>query len=124
MQYLCQKLDLPKVRPRGVGRVCLYFYSLAFREGAFPETEFSRVPYSRKLGRELYINSTWTKRRQNAYVAQAIACSDNGNHATIHATGLTTDEANTKLMGALRELKLMPQPESGQPQKDLPEAAI
>ncbi len=72
---------------------------------------------------ELYINSTWTKRRQNAYVAQAIAWSENGNHATIHATGLTTDEADTKLMGALRELKLIPKPEGGQPEKHLPEAA-
>ncbi len=72
---------------------------------------------------ELYINSTWTERRQNAYVAQAIAWSENGNHATIHATGLTADEADTKLMGALRELKLIPQPEGGQPEKHLPEAA-
>jgi hypothetical protein len=58
---------------------------------------------------ELYINSTWTKHYTGAYVAQAIAFSENGNHATIYATGFTADEADTKLMGALRELKLIPE---------------
>ncbi len=48
-------------------------------------------------------------------MAQAVAWSENGNHATIHATGLTADEADTKLMGALRELKLIPQLEGSQP---------
>ena len=60
---------------------------------------------------ELYVNSTWTKRCGDTYEAQAIAWSENGNHATIHATGVTADEADTKLMGALSELKLIPQPE-------------
>ncbi len=55
---------------------------------------------------ELYINSTWTKRYGNAYIAEAVAWSENGNHATICATGNTADEADTKLMGALHELKL------------------
>ena len=59
---------------------------------------------------ELYLNSTWTERYANSsYAAEAIAWSENGNHATIHATGITADEANTKLLGALRELKLVPQ---------------
>ena len=59
---------------------------------------------------ELYLNSTWTERCGNAsYVAEAIAWSKNGNHATICATGNTADEADTKLLSALRELKLVPQ---------------
>jgi len=72
---------------------------------------------------ELYINSTWTKRCGDAYVAQAAAFSENGNHATIYATGITADEADTKLMSALRELKLIPQPEGSQLEKRLPDAA-
>jgi len=58
---------------------------------------------------ELYINNTWTKHYADAYVAQAIAFSESGNHATIYATGITADEADAKLMGALRELKLLPE---------------
>ena len=59
---------------------------------------------------ELYLNSTWTERCGNSsYVAEAIAWSENGNHATICATGNTADEADTKLLSALRELKLVPQ---------------
>ena len=59
---------------------------------------------------ELYLNSTWTERYgDSSYVAQAIAWSEYGNHATIHARGITADEADTKLLGALRELKLVPQ---------------
>ena len=59
---------------------------------------------------ELYLNSTWTERCPNSsYVAQAIAWSEYGNHATIYATGITADEADTKLLGALRELTLVPQ---------------
>jgi hypothetical protein len=59
---------------------------------------------------ELYLNSTWTERHGNSYyVAEAVAWSENGNHATIYATGITADEADTKLLGALRELKLVPQ---------------
>ncbi len=57
---------------------------------------------------ELYINSSWTEHYTGTYVAQAIAFSEHGNHATIYATGITADEANTKLMGAMRELKLIP----------------
>ena len=70
---------------------------------------------------ELYLNSTWTRRCGDAYVAQAIAWSESGNHATIYAPGITTDEADTKLMGALRELKLIPQPECSQLKKRLPD---
>jgi hypothetical protein len=59
---------------------------------------------------ELYLNSTWTQRYGNSYyVAEAIVWSENDNHATIHATGITADEADTKLLGALRELKLVPE---------------
>jgi hypothetical protein len=59
---------------------------------------------------ELYLNSTWTERHGNSsYAAEAIVWSENGNHATIHATGITADEADTKLLGALRELKLVPE---------------
>jgi len=59
---------------------------------------------------ELYINSTWTKRYGDAYyIAEAIAWSENGNHAAIYTIGVTADEADIKLMGALRELKLIPE---------------
>jgi hypothetical protein len=59
---------------------------------------------------ELYLNSTWTERYGDAsYAAEAIAWSENGNHATIHATGITADEADAKLLGALRELKVVPE---------------
>jgi hypothetical protein len=58
---------------------------------------------------ELYINSTWTKLYGDAYVAEVIAWSENGNHATIYAMGGTADEADAKLMSALRELKLVPE---------------
>jgi len=54
------------------------------------------------------LNSNWTKRYGDAYyISEAIAWSENGNHAAIYVTGTTADEADTKLMGALRELKLM-----------------
>jgi hypothetical protein len=58
---------------------------------------------------ELYINSTWTERHGNAYVAEAITWSENGNHATIYAVGITAEEADAKLESALRELKLIPE---------------
>ena len=57
---------------------------------------------------ELYINNTWTECYGSSYIAEAIAWSENGNHATIYALGNTAEEADTKLMGALRELKVMP----------------
>ena len=57
---------------------------------------------------ELYVNSNWTQCYENTCVAEAIAWSENGNHATIYATGITADEADTKLKGALHELKLVP----------------
>jgi hypothetical protein len=57
---------------------------------------------------ELYINSSWTERYAGACIAEAIAWSENGNHATIYTTGITAEEADAKLMGALRELKLVP----------------
>jgi hypothetical protein len=58
---------------------------------------------------ELYINDTWTERYADTYIAEAVAWSENGNHATIYATGTTAQEANAKLEGALRELKLLPE---------------
>jgi hypothetical protein len=56
---------------------------------------------------ELYINSNWTASYANAYIAEAIARSENGNHAAIYTTGKTAKEADDKLMSALRELKLI-----------------
>jgi hypothetical protein len=58
---------------------------------------------------ELYINNKWTKCYANSYIAEAIAWSGNGNHATIYTTGATAEEADAKLMGAIRELKLIPE---------------
>jgi hypothetical protein len=56
---------------------------------------------------ELYVNSNWTARYANAYIAEAIAWSENGNHASIYTMGGTAEEADAKLRGALRELKLI-----------------
>jgi hypothetical protein len=58
---------------------------------------------------ELYINDEWTKCYGNSYIAEAILWSENGNHASIYATGGTAEEADLKLMGALRELNLVSQ---------------
>jgi hypothetical protein len=58
---------------------------------------------------ELFINRAWTERYGKVYMAEAIAYSESGNHATIYATGITADEADAKLIGALRELKLIPE---------------
>ena len=59
---------------------------------------------------ELYVNSAWTECHAIAYyTAEAIAWSENGNHAAIYTTSITAQEANAKLEGALRELKLMPE---------------
>ena len=58
---------------------------------------------------ELYINNRWTECYGNSYVAEAIAWSETGNHASIYTTGVTAEEANTKLLNALRELDLIPQ---------------
>ena len=57
---------------------------------------------------ELYTNTNWTGCYANVYVAEAIAWSENGNHATISTTGSTAEEAQTKLVGALGELNLLP----------------
>ena len=59
---------------------------------------------------ELYVNSSWTESYANAYIAEAIAWSENGNHATIYTVGITAEEADAKLKSALRELKLIPEP--------------
>jgi hypothetical protein len=59
---------------------------------------------------ELYFNTGWTKcYGENYYVAEAIVWSQNGNHASIYATGSTAEEADGKLIGALSELKLVPE---------------
>jgi len=67
---------------------------------------------------ELYINSSWTKLYGHAYIAEALAWSENGNHATIFATGDTADVANTKLLNALRELRLLPEAVSAHDELD------
>ena len=58
---------------------------------------------------ELYINNKWTECYGHSYIAEAIAWSDNGNHATIYTMGGTAEEADAKLMGAMSELKLRPE---------------
>jgi hypothetical protein len=58
---------------------------------------------------ELYINSSWTKCYEGTWIAEAIAWSESGNHATIYTMGLTAEEADAKLMGALRELHILPE---------------
>ena len=57
---------------------------------------------------ELYLNTNWTGWYANTYIAEAIAWSEHGNHATISTTGITAEEADVKLQSALRELKLLP----------------
>ena len=57
---------------------------------------------------ELYVNNRWTECYGDFYIAEAIAWSENGNHATIYTTGATAKEADAKLVGAMRELKLIP----------------
>ncbi len=57
---------------------------------------------------ELYINNDWIECYGNSYVAEAIAWSENGNHAAIYAMGTTAEEADAKLMRALQELNLTP----------------
>ncbi len=58
---------------------------------------------------ELYVNRNWTELYANAHIAEAIAWSENGNHATISSVGITAEEADAKLVGALRELNLIPE---------------
>lgn len=38
-----------------------------------------------------------------------MAWSENGNYATIYIMGISAEQADAKRMGALRELKLMPE---------------
>ena len=59
---------------------------------------------------ELYVNANWTKCYGNSYISEAIAWSENGNHASIYTMGSTAEEADDKLMGALRELNLISEP--------------
>ena len=57
---------------------------------------------------ELYVNNKWTECYGDSYIAEAIAWSESGNHASIYTTGATAKEADAKLVGAMRELKLIP----------------
>ena len=67
---------------------------------------------SRKAVRQtkLYIDNRWTACYGNSYIAEAIAWSESGNHAAIYTTGTSAEEADAKLMGAMRELKLISEP--------------
>ena len=58
---------------------------------------------------ELYVNTKWTECYGNSYIAEAIAWSENGNHAAIYTMAITAEAADAKLMGALRELHLEPE---------------
>jgi hypothetical protein len=58
---------------------------------------------------ELYLNKNWTDCYASTYIAEAIAWSENGNHASIYTTAATAEEADAKLVGALRELQLIPE---------------
>ena len=59
---------------------------------------------------EVYFNTEWTKcYGENYYIAEAIIWSSKGNHASIYTTGSTAEEADTKLVGALSEMKLVPE---------------
>jgi len=58
---------------------------------------------------ELYINNKRTECYGNSYIAEATVWSENSNHATIYTTDTTAEEADAKLMGAMRELKLIPE---------------
>ncbi len=58
---------------------------------------------------ELYVNSTWTAPARNPPLAAARAWSQYRTPASIYTMGGTAEEADTKLISALRELRLMPQ---------------
>jgi hypothetical protein len=58
---------------------------------------------------ELYVNNEWTECYGNSYIAEAVAWSENGNHASIYTMGGTAEEADSKLMNALHELNLVPE---------------
>ena len=58
---------------------------------------------------EPYINRDWTQCQANAYIDEAVAWSENGNHAPFYCAGIITEEADAKLAGTLRELNLMPE---------------
>ena len=66
---------------------------------------------------ELYLNNDWTKCYGDVFVAEAMAWSENGNHATIYAVGTTAEEADAKLVDALRELGLLPERSSVKDQR-------
>jgi hypothetical protein len=60
---------------------------------------------------EVYINSEWTQCYDgDSYMAEALIWSQHSNRgASIHTTGFTAEEADAKLLGILRELKLIPE---------------
>src|SRR5215207_847932 len=80
-------------------------FSLRYCYFLFIQAIYYRSQKRKEKKTELYINSTWTRLYGNAYIAEALTWSENGNHATV----TTADEANTKLAGALRELRLVPE---------------
>jgi hypothetical protein len=47
---------------------------------------------------ELYLNNNWTDCYADTYIVEAIACSENGNHASIYTVGGSAEEADAKLM--------------------------
>ena len=53
--------------------------------------------------------TVYQQQLDRAYIAEAIAWSENDNHAKIYTVGLTAEEAEAKLMEALGELKLLPE---------------
>jgi hypothetical protein len=66
---------------------------------------------------ELYLNNDWTKCYGDVFIAEAMAWSENSNHATIYAVGTTAEEADAKLVDALRELGLLPERSSVKDQR-------
>ncbi len=58
---------------------------------------------------ELYINNRWTECYGNSYIAEAIFFFYYWYNSEIYTTGVTAEEADAKLMSALRELELIPQ---------------
>jgi hypothetical protein len=54
-------------------------------------------------------HGTVHQHRVDQVLRRKIIWSENGNHASIYSTGATVEEADAKLMGALSELKLMPE---------------
>ena len=50
---------------------------------------------------ELYINTNWTACYANACIAEAIAWSENGNHASIYTMGGTAEGSGRQAQGCV-----------------------